>query len=724
MQETYLAHSEKGGFEAQSYQAHVTAVTDNAARYAAEAEEYSPTFNGELKCITTNASLMHDFGKLCEKNQAALHKPDGKGKLPINHVDAGCAELTREGAWCSALVVYSHHRGLPDMADECNRCEKIFRDSSLDVRKKVDKSLPELFQLHKSLCPDKIPVPEPKVNVNPMFLRMALSCLADADHSDTAAVYGGAVNEKDVPLLRAEERLEALDRYVDSIKGDDERSRLRQKMYNVCRNAATDAKFFVCDGPVGSGKTTAVMAHLLQQAISSKSRRIFVVLPYTNIIQQSVSVYRKALTLPGENPEEVVAELHYRADFEDEESRYLTSLWRAPIIVTTAVAFFETLASSKPSALRRLHELPGSVILLDEAHCMLPVKFLPLAWKWMNVLADDWGCRWTLASGSLVRYWELNSFSELKLPKPEITELTDEKVRQSLAKYERGRIKFRYKEHPLDRNELIELVQKSEGPRLLIVNTVQNAAVIAEDICNRYGRQYVEHLSTALTPKDREAEVKRIIERLSDKKDTDWTLVATSCVEAGMDFSFRTGFREISSLLSLLQASGRVNRNGDFGAAEMWSFSLADDKMLTENKGFQYSAKVLSKYLAKDMISPEISTRSLEDEIIAEGGVTLEEIKKFLKLECKEMAFCTLNEKFKPIEDDRVMAVVDNALACDIERGCGDPHQLQMHSVSIPRYQKEEWGLVEIIPGIYRWTLGYDHFLGYIRGVIDDNRDK
>ena len=95
------------------------------------------------------------------------------------------------------------------------------------------------------------------------------------------------------------------------------------------------------------------MAHLLKQAIKRESRHVFVVLPYTSIIQQSVDVYRKALLLPGERPDEVVAELHFRADFEDDDTRYLTSLWRAPIIVTTAVAFFETLASGHPAQISR-----------------------------------------------------------------------------------------------------------------------------------------------------------------------------------------------------------------------------------------------------------------------------------------------------------------------------------------------------------------------------------
>ncbi len=722
MREKYLAHSAKGGFAAQSYQAHVTAVTDNAARYAAKAEEYSKKFSGELERIVRNAASLHDLGKLLEENQAVLRAADEKhAHLPINHVDAGCAELLSEGAAYSALAVYSHHRGLPDFSEEFARKDLIFRDNKADVRKIVDNSLSELLLKHKTLCPNEITKPELRVNGNPMFFRMALSCLADADHSDTAGVYGGAVNESSIPL-RAQERLDALDRYVNSLSGDDKRSILRTKMYNVCRNTSANTPFSVCDSPVGSGKTTAVMANLLKQAIENNSRRIFVILPFTNIIKQSVSVYRKALTLPGENPEDVVAELHFRADFQNEDSRRLTSLWRAPIIVTTAVAFFGTLSSSKPSALRRLHELPGSVILLDEAHCSLPIKLMPLAWQWMNILAEDWGCRWVLASGSLVRFWELKSLNTLKLPRPKMTELTNGELHKDLFEYEAGRVTFRAVQHALTRGELINTVQESAGPRLLIVNTVQSAAVIAEDICAEYGRQCVEHLSTALNPHDRDAAVQRIMDRLADKNDANWTLVATSCVEAGVDFSFRTGFRENSSLLSLLQSAGRVNRHGEYGVAEMWSFSLVDDKMLTKNKSLKYSALVLEKYLKSEIeITSELSTSSLEDEITVEGGVTLKEIKHFIALE-NDMSFSSLDKEFEPIESDTVIALTDDRIADKIAHGGGNPHLIQAYSVTIRRSKTATYELSEILPEVYRWTLGYDDFLGYMRGVLDKRK--
>lgn len=80
--------------------------------------------------------------------------------------------------------------------------------------------------------------------------------------------------------------------------------------------------------------------------------------------------------------------------------------------------------------------------------------------------------------------------------------------------------------------------------------------------------------------------------------------------------SFRTGFRGISSLLSLQQAAGRVNRHGDSSNAEMWSFSLRDDSALTRNKGMECSAAVLRRYFEKGIpIDSELSTRSMDDEI-------------------------------------------------------------------------------------------------------------
>ena len=131
------------------------------------------------------------------------------------------------------------------------------------------------------------------------FFRIALSCIADGDHTDTAIHYGDQTAYEHIISLCPTYRLAALDRYIQTLKKDDDRSRLRSEVYMACRDAITEGKIVSCDSPVGTGKTTAVMAHLLSQAEKRGLRRIIVVLPFTNIIKQSVEIYRDSLVLPA-----------------------------------------------------------------------------------------------------------------------------------------------------------------------------------------------------------------------------------------------------------------------------------------------------------------------------------------------------------------------------------------------------------------------------------------
>lgn len=716
----YIAHSAKDGRPAQSYASHIHGVCSKACRDAREAEQYATLSSNPLSRNVYLSALWHDLGKLDKENQAVLRGQSPQLlHLPHNHVDAGSVALLEKGEVYGALAVYAHHRGLPDMAKEEIREDAFFRDEKPAERRRTDANLKEMMERHRESVPDPVfPEQMPYDGDSSVFFRMLLSCLADGDHTDTAAFYGQTTAEEVAPPLRARERLDQLNRYVAALGNADERSQLRQKMYLACRDATPSGSFTVCDSPVGSGKTTAIMAHLLRQAQLRKARRVFVVLPYTSIIQQSVEVYRKALVLPGEDPESVVAELHCRAEFQSETTRYLTALWQAPIVVTTAVTFFETLASCRPSTLRRLHELPGSVIFLDESHNALPLKLLPLAWKWMNVLAQEWSCYWVLASGSLVRFWELDALHLFSPTQPQVGDLVAAPLKNQLMEYERNRVGFLWNPVPQSRSELVAWVESFPGPRLMIVNTVKTAAAIAAELFHRSGRECVEHLSTALTPEDREATIRRIRSRLKDEKDTNWTLVATSCVEAGVDFSFRTGFRELASLLSLLQAAGRVNRHGTYAEAQMWSFTLQDDARFENNPALENSRKVLEKYLrAGAGISPALSTQSLQDELICDDS-SLPFIKRMMEEEAC-MQFKTVDEEFSVIDNNTVLAVVDQTLADTVKAGKGTWRQLQRKSVSIRRGQIHQWELKEIAPEVYQWTLPYDGFLGYMQGVLN-----
>jgi CRISPR-associated endonuclease/helicase Cas3 len=420
----YLAHSAKGDSPSQSYQTHIRNVYEMAKGNAAKAGSFSK-YNALMKNSVAFAALYHDLGKLAPENQQVLKSSNGGG-LPLHHWDAGVAALQSGGSSLAenlaALFVYSHHIGLQSLPDENVKGKgNVFRDISLcqegrSVKDIVDKALHDYLEAHK-LALTELPEMEKSewqgVVPTPLFMRMALSCLVDADHTDTARHYNNIVPEGEI-LLYPDKRLALLDKYVAGLpqkaSDDIERNKLRQAIYDSCRNASlSDKGFITCDSPVGTGKTTAVMAHLLNVAKTQKMRRIFVVLPFTNIIDQSVDIYRN-LVLTGESPEKAVAAHHHKAEFEDLSSRVFSFLWNAPITVTTAVQFFETLASNHPASLRKLHQLPGSAIFVDETHAALPAPLWAQALKWLRELVDDWGCYIVLASGTLNRFGNWKNF--------------------------------------------------------------------------------------------------------------------------------------------------------------------------------------------------------------------------------------------------------------------------------------------------------------------------
>ncbi len=732
-----LAHSAKPpkGIDSQSYRSHVERVVRGTIERCSKMDTYYSGDRGFLMEALRLAAEYHDLGKLDQSNQEVLrHHP--RKSLPVNHVDAGVAHLAGSDTvrQLAALSVYSHHVGLPDIPDVfAGKEEDRFRDT--DIRQRTDAHLEAYLASHRQAlgyqrCPDEACGVKPNVAVSGLLFRLALSCLVDADHSDTAVHYRKE-SSNEVPLLMPDARLKSLDSYVAELGRGlaDERTEIRRRVYADSREADTSCGMYACGSPVGTGKTTAVMAHLLNAACEKTLRRVFIVLPYTNIIDQSVETYRKSLTLPGEKPATVVAAHHHKADFADDAARLLTFQWRSPIIVVTAVRFFETLADKQPAALRKLHNLPGSAIFIDESHAALPWDLWPQAWKWLKELESTWGCHIVLGSGSLYRFWELPAFSD---PPEHIPNLLPPELEITAARYEEKRVDYKSKEEPMRVDDLVEWVWNFPGPRLVIVNTVYSAAVIAEALKKRYGRNKVEHLSSSLCPAHVSATLKKVQDRLNDKTDYDWCLVATSCVEAGVNLSFRTGMRERASLVSSLQTAGRVNREGQWSSAEVWDFQLVEEGLVRSNPGLKNSREVLGYLIAEGEIGPEHATKAMAKEL------TLKDIKsridRITRAE-ERMRFPEVAKQFCVIDSDTVTAVVDKDVAARLDGGeTVSPDELQASSVSIRRHLMDEYALEEIrnrglarfrgYPEVFRWTLGYDEFIGYMKGVMDSYRHQ
>jgi CRISPR-associated endonuclease/helicase Cas3 len=725
-----LAHSGRAarGLGPQSYADHVLAVRGFAVRQAKAALRYrtsrEPTFEASVEL----AGEFHDLGKLEPDNQAVLRKKE-RGRLPINHVDAGVAYLSELRETEAAVAAYCHHVGLCDIPTEKAKDALARQDSAqaacrdYRIKRATDASLPSLFLRHREAIPaDPLAPGRARRQLTGLERRLLLSCLVDADHTDTARHYG------DQPELcpagtRWVERLAALDVYAGNLGQDSgPRATLRSQIYAACRRAAPDHFIWACDGPVGSGKTTAVMAYLLQAAIQLGLRHIFVILPYTNIVQQSVDVYRRALVLPGEDPEKIVAAHHHQAEFRSADLRFLTTLWEAPIIVTTAVQFFETLGANQTPRLRKLHQLPGSAVFVDEAHAAMPIHLWPFMWEQIKFLARDWSCRFVLGSGSLARFWE-NPRILGEGRTETIPSMIPEDMRAAGSVFEQSRVVYRSRPDALNLAQLCDWIQREAGPRLVVLNTIQSAAVTANEL-RRRGVSTL-HLSTALAPIHRRAILRLIRWRLKTQPDMNWVLVATSCVEAGVDFSFATAFRERCRASSLVQIGGRVNRHGERPVAVVWDF-VVTDRLLTLHPDFNRTRDVVEDIFRKGLWERDLTglmTYALEQEFKLQSGE-----RKIEELFQKEAvgAYPTVAELTRLISSDTRLVVIDKRLVAAIAGGERvDRRELLARSVQLWFGKISKLALNPIGNGaeeLYAWGYEYDpKFLGIMAGVLKLN---
>jgi CRISPR-associated endonuclease/helicase Cas3 len=468
------------------------------------------------------------------------------------------------------------------------------------------------------------------------------------------------------------------------------------------------------------------MAHLLNVARQRGLRRVFVVLPYTNIIDQSVDIYRRALVLDGEAPDAVVAAHHHRVEFKGEnwrDLRQLTQRWDAPIVVTTAVQFFETLAARETTALRKLHQLPGSAIFVDESHAAMPAPLWPQMWKWLRELCAEWGCHLVLASGSLARFWELDDFVPAA-ERPPVIELVSDEIRKQAAELETSRVELKTKPERLALPELADFVQSKPGPRLVILNTVQSAAILADHL--RYERHLgfnVEHLSTALSPHDRGNTIRRIKENLHSGW-KDWILVATSCIEAGVDFSFRTAFRESCGLVNLLQISGRASRSAEYDNAEVWDFRHDEDGLLTLHPHFKTSRRVLEMLFKEGKAVADHCTEALQREINLGTGETEITAQNILQRE-KDADYPEVARLCRLITADTQTVLVNQDLVARFETRdrtkFPSAKEVMLNSVQVWKTRLPDLDPKPVGFGDDLFALRpeqYDGFLGYMKGLL------
>ena len=537
--------------------------------------------------------ILHDIGKYSKQFQKRIRGSNQH----VDHSTAGSIEsnnLLKNIGWLLSYCIAGHHAGLPDGGSPVDTSA----ESTLHSRLKRN-NIPEYSAFQndidiKSVLP-KRPPPIRMLEGHgfsiSFFIRMLFSCLVDADFLDTETfMTGGKIKrsiEYDMSTL-----YERLLNYISKFNNPDhDINKKRNEILNCCLKKAINPKWlYTLTVPTGGGKTISSLAFALRHAVEHEMDRIIYVIPYTSIIEQNASVFKKIVG------SEYVLEHHSNYNYDDENEdmihqRYATENWDMPVIVTTNVQFFESLFANKTSKCRKLHNVANSVIIFDEAQ-MLPTEYLLPCIRAISELVYNYGSTAVLCSATQPALSNL-------FPK-ELTayEICDD-VKGLYDFFKRTQIIF---VGELENSELSERINACKQS-LCIVNTRRQAQDLYE-LLSPDGRY---HLSTLMCPAHRSEVLSEIRERL--KTGLPCRVVSTSLIEAGVDLDFPVVFREIAGLDSQIQAAGRCNREGKrpYDQSHVYIFKVLNDRKSRIPASFRRPVEIANSIVRQfsDVSSPE-----------------------------------------------------------------------------------------------------------------------
>ncbi len=553
--------------------------------------------------VASTSGLLHDIGKCSVAFQSYIRKSrePGSPKGP-DHSSAGAYEARTlyPGALgrMLAYVVAGHHAGLSDAATLDRRTREKPENAYPDWTTQTGE-LPSAAAMR----PTWTQKPNHAGFSAAFTIRMLFSCLVDADWLETerfTSASGGQPIERGgfapLPLLR--DRLRATMAAKMATTEASAVNMLRCEVLDcVVGKAVLEPGLFTLTVPTGGGKTLASMAFALEHATKHGLRRVVYVAPFTSIIEQTAAVFRDAM---GTNLD--VLEHHSTFDWARAETvanaddegpdgvrklRRAAENWDAPIVVTTAVQFFESLFANRRGRCRKLHNLAGAVIILDEAQT-LPVALLHPSLAALQELASNFGASVVICTATQPAWRQhdgaiLDDHGRLAgLPICPSRELAPDpaglfnRLRRTHAEVLPGLT-----------DDTVVVDRFEQAPEMLcIVNSRRHARELYDRLQEMPG---AVHLTTLMCARHRQAVLAQV--RLDLKANRPVRLIATSLIEAGVDVSFPEVWRAAAGLDAINQAAGRCNREGLLAEGRVVVFEPADAKPPADMAAFWQAAQ-------------------------------------------------------------------------------------------------------------------------------------
>ncbi len=651
---TYYAKSVQSNGKQPTVKEHLQAVSELAEQFGQEVN---------MRKEAGAAGKLHDFGKYSEAFQGVLEHS-------VQHADhalpgAVClAQYGKKGLPYTAMMeaIAGHHDGLTEYS-----CLKPLLTESLSstvpVRSAAGKSCTlagkEAYrsaqQAFLSDFPEFRPggmqsfLPQPAANLESMlYTRMLFSCLVDADYSVSAEEDMSREPEK----LDVEAALQRLYQHRRAIQEEARRSgkqnaqvnSIRDAVFTQCGDAGERSEgLFTLTAPTGTGKTLALLHFALRHCRRWQKRRIIVVLPFLTLTEQNAREYRKII--PN------LLEDHSQRELSDRE-RDFAARWNAPMIVTTSVRFFESLFARRPTQCRKLHNLAGSVVLFDEAQS-LPAELTGATLQAVRELCRNYRCSVVFSTATQPEFGVIPALKGHWSP----VEILPDGA-PLYQKLRRTRLQWRLeKRTPL---EQIADEMAQERNVCAIVNLRKHARKLYQFLKDRCASDEIFFITTDLCAAHRRKIVEKIKERLGVSLPC--RVVATQCIEAGVDFDFDVLYRALAPLDAIIQAAGRCNRNGlrpDLGRVTVFE---PDEEQLYPGKWYENAAGNVKTLLSRhpvDIHDPEHIREYYELQFHDAGD------KPKLRRALDNRCFSEVEKEYRLIEERGVQVVVPYSAAME-----------------------------------------------------------
>ena len=611
---TYYAKAEHGAGTVLNRE-HLARVAEQAGKFGQEiGQAEAAAFAGQF----------HDFGKYSQRFERVLqgreqgvdHALPGAAFLyamkGLNRKKPGDALWTKYEPVVEA--VQGHHDGLVSMQALAPVLEDVLTQADSDCcpsgKQPAVRGREEFAEAQRAFLadfpayqPPKLPARTPQNSVENMLdTRMLFSCLVDADYSISASdAQPDYLLKNSGPPLDAEAALQTLQGHCAALRvssnADPKLNALRDEVFARCGEAGElPPGLFTLTAPTGVGKTLAMLHFALRHCRKNDLRRIIVVLPFLTLAEQSEKEYAKLL------PDLLVD--HSQKEL-PEDARELAARWDAPMVITTSVKFFESLFADKPTDCRKLHSLAGSVVLFDEAQS-LPAELAPATVQAVNRLCRAYHCSMVFSTATQPDFGTLPGADWAP------TELLPDN-RTLYRKMQRVQVEWRLYTgaQRLQNPSLAKLAEEMAGDTSVccILNLRRHARALFAELQKICPAEGLFLLTTDLCPAHRLAVVAEIKAR--QKAGLPCRVVATQCIEAGVDLDFDRMYRALAPLESIIQAAGRCNRNGRLPqGGQVIVFEPGEEGRLYPGGSYEKAANIVKNLWAEqgtlDLNDPDV----------------------------------------------------------------------------------------------------------------------